>query len=221
MSVQAISWAFEQSIDDMGCKFVLIAIANETWRDGVTYTGQRGLAGLCSCSERTVREHMATLERGGLIARARRFRKNGSRTSDWIVLGPAGRDRAPMKAPDPNERGPAVLALLEPTDHRQISPQAESATGRSRPSPPADLAGPPVPSEEPSEEMPPQPPASGGRRKRDHERFEKECARYGAAHFADLGELAGQAVSQAVRYGARTAAEVRAAIDRGWRRRAA
>ena len=121
MSVQAITWAYEQAIGSPVCKFVLTTIANEAGKDGITFRGQRSLAQLCACTTRTVMTHMAELEELGLLARARRTRANGSRTSDWIVLAPFGCDRGTMKHPDPEEYPTQVMRLVDGPDLGVVS----------------------------------------------------------------------------------------------------
>lgn len=104
MSVEAMTWAYEQNVDSALAKFILITLANHAHPDGVTFVGQAFLAERCSLSVRSVRKQEAYLDSLDLIGRLQRARENGSRTSDWIVLGPGmGRRRAPMRAPDPDE----------------------------------------------------------------------------------------------------------------------
>lgn len=125
MSVEAMSWAFRQECAS-GPKFVLVALANFAGKDGVTYRGQAAIVSATSLTTRTVSGHMAKLEELGLIARARRFRRNGSRTSDWTVLAP-GMERGEMELPDVEE-GPATLRELAEGDHRKNLPVAKNDT---------------------------------------------------------------------------------------------
>jgi DNA-binding transcriptional ArsR family regulator len=83
MSVQAMTWAWEQHLDPSD-KLVLLALANRTNHEtGVCYPGQKLLAKECSMSDRSVRRHLKNLEDLGLIERRARMRKQGrGRTSD-------------------------------------------------------------------------------------------------------------------------------------------
>lgn len=146
MSVEAITWAFAQTTDGPGPKLVLIALANRADDSGVTWAGQETMAGDCSMSVRAVRDNMKRLEAAGMLARIQRFRKNGSRTSDWIVLAPGVEDRGTLReSSDSFEKdAPDVAALTSPA--RQNPPEAES-DGDHR-----QIPGGPEPSGEPSGE---------------------------------------------------------------------
>lgn len=67
MSYQALSWAFKQDISPSTAKFVLVALANYADDDGYCFPGQKRLAEDTCQSERSVRSHLASLERRGLI----------------------------------------------------------------------------------------------------------------------------------------------------------
>ena len=83
MSVQAMTWAWEQNLDPSD-KLVLLALANRSNHEtGVCYPGQKLIAQECSMSDRSVRRHLKNLEALGLIERRPRMRKEGrGRTSD-------------------------------------------------------------------------------------------------------------------------------------------
>lgn len=86
MSVQALNWAFEYAAENASEKAILLALANYAGGDGRCYPGQESIARKAACSERTVRSVLKSLEDRGVIARESRRRKDGSRTSDIIVL---------------------------------------------------------------------------------------------------------------------------------------
>jgi DNA-binding MarR family transcriptional regulator len=86
MSVKALTWALEQPIGHPTAKLVLICLANYADANSEAYPGQETIAGVAGCTSRTVREHLKRLEASGLIARTRRTRKDGSRTSDLYIL---------------------------------------------------------------------------------------------------------------------------------------
>jgi hypothetical protein len=85
MSVQAITWALDQSCATATEKAVLLVIANYVGPDGTTFVGQETIAAQACCSVKTVERALATFEDNGWIERERRHRKDGSRTSDLIV----------------------------------------------------------------------------------------------------------------------------------------
>lgn len=127
MSVAATTWAFKQDCPS-GPRFVLVALADAADSSGVTWKGQVKIAAMTGFSLRTVVNHMQALEDSGLIKRQPRTRPNGSKTSDYTLLGPGG-DRGDMDLPDPEE----VPATLR--EWAEGGPRADSArAGFARPS---------------------------------------------------------------------------------------
>lgn len=118
-------WAIAQKVGSPARKMVLTTLAlHAESTTGVAYPSQATIAEAVECRERSVRDHLGALEEAGLVARRRRFRRDGARTSDEYLL------LAPTVSEWPDGT---------PVDHRQISPQAESATGED--SPPNGQAG--------------------------------------------------------------------------------
>lgn len=103
MSWQASSWASEQTAGGSGPKLVLMMISNHVDKYGVGFAGRKLLASECECRDATISANLAKLEEAGLIQRFQRRRANGSRTSDWIVLGPLAADRGKMLDADADE----------------------------------------------------------------------------------------------------------------------
>ncbi len=220
MSIEAINWAVEQQVGSKGDKFVLFMIANCASPAGIAYPGQVLLSERCECNVATINRCLKRLERrdgrGPLIGRAERRRPNGSRTSDWIVLGPRmGESRAPMRAPHEQEGYPeSVWDLVGPPpcktspdilQHDEWSPDETDSTHVAK-------SGGPDPSVEPSDQLPPVSPASGGR-KRDRERWEREWQSWARREFPDLDPKAvvGYAKS-ALSTGATSLEDVRSAV---------
>lgn len=85
MSVQAITWALDQTCSTATEKAVLLVVANYVGPDGTTFVGQETIAEQACCSVKTVERALSVFETAGWITRERRHRKNGSRTSDLIV----------------------------------------------------------------------------------------------------------------------------------------
>lgn len=86
MSIQAINWAIDFEASNSSEKSILLVLANYVGGDGRCYPGQQNIGKQACCSERTVREVLRSLEERGIIRREQRRRKDGSRTSDIIVL---------------------------------------------------------------------------------------------------------------------------------------
>ena len=86
MSFQASTWAAKQDVESSSAKFILLLLANYADADGFTFVGQKTLAEDASMSRRTVVRHMGVLEEAGLIVRSKRFREDGSRSSDGTYL---------------------------------------------------------------------------------------------------------------------------------------
>jgi hypothetical protein len=151
MSTQATTWAFEQEGLSSGAKFLLVAIADIADAYGVGFPGRALLADRCACTSKTVSENLSKLEAAGLIARRERRRRNGSRTSDWIVLAPNSGDRG-MLRDAPSEEYPGYIAeVARRGSGNETSPRSgnEMCLGQ------VTFSGRPEPSEEPSEESSP------------------------------------------------------------------
>lgn len=85
MSVQAITWALDQTCATATEKAVLLVVANYVGPDGTTFVGQETISEQACCSVKTVERALSAFEKAGWITRERRHRKDGSRTSDLIV----------------------------------------------------------------------------------------------------------------------------------------
>lgn len=163
MSAVAVTWALGQIAGGSGPKAVLVALAHHADAKGECFPSQTLLAKELEMGVRTVREHLQTIEHEArLIERARRFRRNGSRTSDGYRLRITTDKQRPETTTPPAESAaslPANLAAGLPADFAGRTDEydtlpAESAGGRADeaetggdhrqilPSPPADLAGP-------------------------------------------------------------------------------
>lgn len=76
MSIKAVSWAFEQRVNDPIAKLVLIGIADR-YNDerGYAWPAVKWLADIADCAPRTAQRKLALLEELGMIER--RMRRNG------------------------------------------------------------------------------------------------------------------------------------------------
>ena len=86
MSVEAITWAVKFPAENATEKAILLVLANYADGSGASFPGQQSIADQAACGERTVRRILASLEERGVIRREERRRRDGSRTSDVIVL---------------------------------------------------------------------------------------------------------------------------------------
>jgi len=86
MSVQAMTWIFNQEIKPAAKKLVLLSIANASNEAGECWPSQKTIAAQTGCGVRTVRRYMAEAEAEGIIIRYERRRSDGTRSSDLIAL---------------------------------------------------------------------------------------------------------------------------------------
>lgn len=85
MSFQAMAWAVDQPVTGIG-KLILLLLANYAGRDGICFPSQEELAKQAGITDRAVRTWLSRFEESGLISREKRYRKNGTRGSDLIVI---------------------------------------------------------------------------------------------------------------------------------------
>lgn len=137
MSVWAQSWAYEQRAGSAGAKAVLVALAVFADEDGFCYPSQERIAGMTEQGERTVRAHLVSLERAGLISRERRRRPDGTYLNDgFALLAPAERLRRNL--PMAKSAGGYPVAIVAAGEDavalvgQGIHPAAKSADGESR-----------------------------------------------------------------------------------------
>lgn len=107
MSFAALEWAKGQPVGP--AKIVLVMLAHHANDLGACYPGQDTLAAECCITTRSVGIHLAYLESRGYLTRTKRFRENGSRTSDLITL-----DLTDLRLGErPEESSPGVRTLPE------------------------------------------------------------------------------------------------------------
>lgn len=130
MSNKALTWAFAQSTGNPGRKAVLIALADMADEKHSCWPEQETLAAMTDQSPRSVRAHLAELERLELISRTHRYR-DGKRTSDRYTL-----PVSVLASVHKPTALPANLASSQPADPAGSTPSlpAESVatTGKSR-----------------------------------------------------------------------------------------
>lgn len=86
MSVEALSWAFQQDVTPAAKKLVLLALANRADENGCCYPGYKKLAAQCTLSRASVITHIKALEADGLLVKTSQQRDNGTDTSNRYRL---------------------------------------------------------------------------------------------------------------------------------------
>jgi hypothetical protein len=133
MSLDALTWAVRTRFGSPSRKAVMIVLANYADEDWSCFPGQALIAAGTEMTDRSIRRILTDLEAEGWIARTRRHRSDGSRTSDRYTLLP---DR--MSAHPPRD-----LPDIDDPAYRTSTPDL-----------PDTVSG----QEEPSEEPPVKPP---------------------------------------------------------------
>ena len=85
MSLQAITWAFEQELPS-GKKLLLVALADAANHDHVCWPSLRRLQKMTCLGRSTILRYLDELERDGVIARQQRFRDGGQQTSTSYTI---------------------------------------------------------------------------------------------------------------------------------------
>lgn len=83
--LKIMAWAVDTKLPQAQ-KLVLLLLAHYSDKDMTCYPGQTRLADQAGMSDRNVRRAVSELEAKGLIYRQKRFRKDGTRTSDLYHL---------------------------------------------------------------------------------------------------------------------------------------
>lgn len=94
MSIQQVTWAFEQEDLTSPQKFVLVVLANYSDSEGSAFPSATKIAQQTSLNKETVWKALKALEDKGLIVRESRRRPDGTQTSNryWVT---SGRDSDP------------------------------------------------------------------------------------------------------------------------------
>jgi hypothetical protein len=151
VSVQAITWAYEQDAGSSMAQFLLVTLANSASEQGVSFLGRKALAERCHCSPKCVTDNIAKLDNAGLLTRVQRRRRNGSRTSDWVVLAPLAEDRGGM-TDAPADDYPEEIVALARVGHLE---SGERGLGELEGRGQVNVRGGPEPLVEPSDNQPP------------------------------------------------------------------
>ena len=130
MSVEALSWAFQQDVTPAAKKLVLIALANRADEDGFCYPGYKRLSSQCSMARSTVILHVKALEEQGLITIYSQTRENGSDTSNLYKLSLNGVGSEIRTPPGPRF-GPPGSEIQTPIYEHNIHTHSQPLTRQS------------------------------------------------------------------------------------------
>ena len=86
MSVQAITWALALKTGSATHKAVLIALANYANEDGESWHSQKKIADDTELSRHSVMRSIEYLATKGVLRKEKRYRSNGTRSTDMIIL---------------------------------------------------------------------------------------------------------------------------------------
>ena len=128
-----MAWAFKCPLDDPTCKFVLLAIANYSDENAKAWPSLGRLAKDTAFDRSTISRALKKLDDLGHISREPRFREDGSRSSDIIILAigalhpPHGaKQHPPLTAPRgvgaQSDGGRGTAPPLEPSLNLQSDP---------------------------------------------------------------------------------------------------
>lgn len=82
-----MGWALRRKDLTMAEKMVLVVLADRSKDEvGTSVYAHDTIGDMASCSRRTVLTALAGLEQKGLISRFERYRKDGGRTSDLVLI---------------------------------------------------------------------------------------------------------------------------------------
>lgn len=86
MSMEAVSWAFNLDLPSAGTKLTLLVLANSVDEDGFTTQSQAGLSKKTGMTTRSIRTHLATLEKLDFLVKTPQTKEDGSTLPDLFKL---------------------------------------------------------------------------------------------------------------------------------------
>jgi hypothetical protein len=129
MSVQAITWAFEQDVKPAGAKLLLIGLANYSNDKFECWPSKTTLAAKCSMSKSTVCKYLRQLQDNALLSVTERTANEGRQISSVITLNVSSTVRltdrgCPSDGQGVSEGGDRGLSDCADTNHH-IEPSIE------------------------------------------------------------------------------------------------
>jgi len=95
MSVEASSWAWEQTNVSQSEKLVLLYLADKAGDNGISWHSRARIADHCLYKNpKSIQKIIASLEKKGLVKRFKRFTKTGDQSSNYVVVLFSGRDES-------------------------------------------------------------------------------------------------------------------------------
>lgn len=125
MSVEALSWAFRQKVNDPIAKLVLIAIANHCDEHGVGWPGRKKIAELADCSLDSVDRRVALLCDKGLVLKEERMTEKGDPTSNQYRLVGVAASGGQGVAAQPSGQGSRTSAATMINHQSKPSPEGD------------------------------------------------------------------------------------------------
>ena len=117
MSVQLITWAYQQQNISTGAKFLLVTLANYANHDGISWPGQEKLGKNTASSARQIRRWSTELAEAGLVNITYRQGDGHGRKSNLYELLPWQPDTPSGKAqPDTTVRQPDTVSYNTKVD---------------------------------------------------------------------------------------------------------
>lgn len=123
MSIKAITWAFDQKLDDPTAKLVLLGIADKYNEDrGYAWPSVERLAEMADCTERTVSRKISMLEELGVIETIRHpTRTNRYFLPNMTSCRPDTGVHPDMTSSVLSDRTPSVIQTIENDSEQYIS----------------------------------------------------------------------------------------------------
>lgn len=134
MSIQAVSWALAQRIEQPAVKLLLVAYANYADENLVCWPSQEQLAEDTSMSVRSVQRHVKALEAMGYLSKEERRSLNGTRITDLVQLiqQPDNLSGDNLSGDKSGSHHPPTVSgayKAEPSKNRQTRGSARAKTG--------------------------------------------------------------------------------------------
>jgi len=98
MSIEAMRWAWRQECSSAAEKLVLMALSDNADNDGYCWPGNAKTSERCQMSVASVRRHILSLERSGLVKKVKRRRRKDGTLSVWIYQMVITEECAPTTA---------------------------------------------------------------------------------------------------------------------------
>lgn len=127
MSNEALTWAFKTQIKNPGAKFVLVSLANYADENNRCFPSRKHLCKMTGIAERTITEHLAFLEKEGLLKMVPRFIGGKGQTSSIYEVGAPLAESA--RPPSQNLLGPLAESATHSSYTKSNTEESPSTEG--------------------------------------------------------------------------------------------